>query len=196
MNEQPTFGKHHFEPRNGQYYCTLCQYTWPTRRRSPCPGVKRYDRIPAHLKTSHQLLQMHLQPGDGPDGCYYRRLSPHVLWLFDATKAERIQTPLQTKITTALHQFASGTEHCQWAGADIQLQQWSGPDGETLCYACSIERRWQQGCRQLQQWASDVLQSDCCACLDTETTGMDEQSEVIELAMIDMQGRPLLKTWV
>lgn len=43
------------------------------------------------------------------------------------------------------------------------------------------------------QWAADMLKSDAVI-LDTETTGLDKQSQIISLAIIDMQGRALFNT--
>jgi len=45
-------------------------------------------------------------------------------------------------------------------------------------------------------WAREVLADEGVAILDTETTGLDKKAEIIEIAIIDIQGNALLDTLV
>jgi DNA polymerase-3 subunit epsilon len=45
-------------------------------------------------------------------------------------------------------------------------------------------------------WAREVLADEGVIILDTETTGLDEQAEIVEIAIINIQGDPLLDTLV
>ena len=45
-------------------------------------------------------------------------------------------------------------------------------------------------------WASEVLTRPDVVYLDTETTGIDGRAEIVEIAVIDADGRPLLDTLV
>jgi DNA polymerase-3 subunit epsilon len=45
-------------------------------------------------------------------------------------------------------------------------------------------------------WAKQVLADETAVILDTETTGLDNSAEIIEIAIISTQGQPLLDTLV
>jgi len=45
-------------------------------------------------------------------------------------------------------------------------------------------------------WAQGVLVDEKAVILDTETTGLDDTAEIVEIAIINAQGQPLLNTLV
>ena len=49
---------------------------------------------------------------------------------------------------------------------------------------------------QAIRWAQEVLANESAVILDTETTGLDDAAEIIEIAVINAQGEPLLDTLV
>jgi DNA polymerase-3 subunit epsilon len=50
--------------------------------------------------------------------------------------------------------------------------------------------------RQASAWARQVLADDQAVILDTETTGLEQRDEIIEIALINPQGATLLNTLV
>ncbi|MDI3339402.1 MAG: 3'-5' exonuclease [Sphaerobacter sp.] len=46
------------------------------------------------------------------------------------------------------------------------------------------------------RWAAEMLRRDDVLFLDTETTGLDEQAEIVEIAAVDARGTVLLDTLV
>ncbi len=64
--------------------CRVCQWSWPTRRQSACPGVPRYayEAWPPTLHPAGELIRLGREIPLTADGCAYQLLEPHWLWLY------------------------------------------------------------------------------------------------------------------
>src|ERR1700730_14352108 len=161
---------HQFQRRQNCWQCKVCQWSWDKKKRSRCPGVIRYEfgAWPAHLKTAGELSRFGLQIPSAPDGCYYQRLDPHWLWLYDERKAVHFP-PSISKYTTLLLQT---NEKCQMCGCEgSELDDPHIVDG--LCQVCRFEKDWIGQRNETRAWAQASLHADRTILLDTETTGLE-----------------------
>jgi hypothetical protein len=191
--------KHQLRKTNGYWQCTVCQWRWPSRRLTACPGMRRYtlDNLPSYLKTLPQLELLGLKPPDlVPDACYYRRLAPHWLYFYDVRKSLPLKArPLQ-RLKSQVNLWLQQYDRCQWCG-------WSAPSDPGLhllsggfCSACHFEQVWLRQCKQIVVWAQERLHSEQVIILDTETVGSLNDLDLSELTILDMQGRVLINMWL
>lgn len=157
-----------------------------------CPGVIRYEfgTWPAHLKTAGELSRSGMQIPSSPDGCYYQRLEPHWLWLYDERKAIHL-LPAISKYTMLLLQT---NEKCRMCGCEVS--EFDNPhivDG--LCQVCTFEKDWITQRNEIPAWAQASLRDHRTALLEIETTGFGNNDTIIEIAMISAaQGTILYNT--
>lgn len=183
---------HQWQRNRGSWCCSVCHWSWERRKRSPCPGVMRYawGAWPAHLKTAGELHRSGLPIPDSPHGCYYQRLEPHWLWLYDARKIVHARPPLSPHPPL----WFRANERCQRCGCEERERQ-GPPTVGGMCRACSFEREWTRQCNEIRTWAQASLQDNHTVLLDTETTGLGNTDTVIEIAVISAaQGATLLNT--
>lgn len=175
--------KHQLESRAGRWYCTVCQWSWKTRKQSECPGVPRYDvdTLPPSLKPS-------ASPSGPPDACYRRRRKPNWVWLYD--EQNMIQPSIIEKIVAWFHRRPT-CKMCRQVLQERDLHIYA--DG--FCDVCRFELRWLQYRKNIEEWAQEIYQSPYAAILDTETTGLKDRAVVIELTIIPMLDHlPQMKT--
>ncbi len=184
--------RHQFTGHPGSWHCSVCQWTWPTRRQSECPGIPRYsiDRLPPFMQTLPQLARMKLQPSGPPDCCYYRRLPPYWLPYYDIRKARHLDSMPWFQITERLRSKKS----CQWCGCEIGQDDNHHTHPRHLCLSCRFEQVWLRQCKRIQLWAQERLRAEEAVILDTETIGSLANLHLVELAIIDMQGHELVDT--
>src|SRR5215470_7358237 len=115
---QSTMTNHQFQRKSGCWQCKVCQWSWKTRKRSVCPGVIRYEfgTWPNHLKTAGELSRIGMDIPSSPDGCYYQRLEPDFLWLYDKSKAVHLRPSISKYITLLLRT----SEKCQQCGCEVE----------------------------------------------------------------------------
>jgi hypothetical protein len=189
--------KHQLRKINGYWQCTVCQWRWPSRRTTPCPGLPRYtlDSLPSYLKTLPQLELLGLKPPDQvPDACYYRRLAPQWLYFYDVRKSLPLKVLSLQRLKSRVNLWLQQYDRCQWCG-------WSAPSDPGMpllpggfCSACHFEQAWLRQCRQIVVWAQECLHSEQVIILDTETVGSLNDLDLSELALLDTQGRVLINT--
>ena len=187
--------KHQFTWHDDDHWhCQVCQWNWKNRKRSPCPGVVRYGfkAWPPHLKTAGELHRLGMRIPSSPDGCYYQRLEPHWLWLYDEQKATRLQTSFLKRIQSA---FLPHTT-CEMCGRDVHSHR-DVLRLNSLCSICSFEELWTEQCQEIRRWAQNSLCSQQTILLNTETTGLGDTDTVIEIALISAeQGKTLYNTFI
>jgi hypothetical protein len=165
--------KHNFVDHAGSWRCTVCQWNWPTRRRSECPGIPRYDfdHWPQNLQTLPQLKRKRLQPSGPPDGCYYKRLSPHWLPLYDAGKASTLNLMPWSRLPfrfNIMERFRN-KQSCQWCRSERVQEGSRHTRPRDLCHSCPFEQAWLMQCMYIQAWAQERLRDKEALILDTET---------------------------
>ena len=154
---------------------------------------------PAHLRTKTELQQARLKPVSTmfPAGQYWQGF--RYIALYDPAtcvpmRPRRQATPLQAAALTAGRTLTDtarcvdcGQRHYKW------LMDRHGRCGSCLAHAAARER---QRLRQaLRTFAAGILAREPLF-LDLETTGLDEQAEIVEIALLDVRGAVLLETLV
>jgi DNA polymerase III subunit epsilon len=183
--------------------CRVCQWSWPTRRRSACPGVPRYayGAWPPTLHPAGELKRLGREIPPSPDGCAYRLWEPHWLWLYDERVAPPAPPPPPPKTFGArVRAFFLGEEAgkaiCQVCGYEPADDR-SADLVDGLCRTCHFQRAWRQKVQDIRHWAQRVLLDEGAILLDTQTTGLGERDVVIELALLSAsEGVPLYNTLI
>lgn len=136
-------------------------------------------------------------PGQQPAARYWQGMG----WVYQydaslafAMRAYRASSPAQAAALAAGRQLV-GTLPCAGCGQRIER---SALNGGGICYDCSNriyaeeqKQYWRATCRD----AAHLLTLNPLF-VDTETTGLDADAEIIELAVLDMNGTVLLETLV
>lgn len=156
--------------------CQVCRQSWRRKPVSPCPGVPRYEwgQAPENLLTENQLAKRRLNPGPtrGVVGTWF---------LYDLAEA----TPFS-------------------AAQLEQIRQKRREGRERLKRRLEREERAREAFRVEQArlrdsaitWARELLAQGTAVILDTETTGLDGEAEVVEVVVINLEGKPLFETLV
>src|SRR5712691_7408321 len=163
----------------------------------------RWEDIPSHLQTRTQLARQGLRParGQAPVGTMRNQLRPQDPYaLYDVGQAipKRPATPAQRTALAAARQRAYAQRHygtCPTCGDQEvwrdDLARWG------QCGACQEAEELAQHAEdraEAAEWARKMLADPGAVVLDTETTDLD--GEVIEIAILAMQGEVLLESLV
>ena len=175
--------------------CRVCQWSWPTRRQSACPGVPRYayGAWPPTLHPAGELIRLGREIPLTADGCAYQLLEPHWLWLYydDREIAPFNYSPPKTFRARLRAFFEGGETMCQVCGYQ-PTDQYAGTIVDGLCRTCQFQRSWCQQVLDIRHWAQSMLRDEHAVLLDTETTGLGDRDVVIELALLSASDRQLL----
>ncbi len=191
--------QHQLEPRaDGEtgVACTACKRTWKHTPRTTCPGVQVYGwgTAPEHLKTVTQLKKARLKLAqDQPaQGCI---IGQRTYYLYD--KRQAVTRPPATLAQLAALEKARTALTCVECGERVRRK--SLLRGE-LCTNCRRERQIQNMIEKAKDeaiaWAREVLGDPGVIVLDTETTGLDRNAEIVEIAVMDVHGQTLLDTLI
>lgn len=185
---------------DNRHTCSVCGLTWKAAPASECVGMPVYDWGDwGDLKTKAQLYEAGYQTGaqlPKPAGCCFRAKSPQgKMWLYDTRDAVRrapASDAQKEALAKAQHQAQIVGLRCIHCHRDIddtltrkQAEQRTGE----MCEHCEDRRRSITGAREL------LAQPESLRILDTETTGL-RFAEIVEIAVIDGYGQPLLNTRV
>jgi hypothetical protein len=158
---------HKFQWNMDGWQCKVCQWRWKTRKRSKCPGVIRYEfgAWPNHLKTAGELSHLGMNIPSSPDGCYYQRLEPHWLWLYDKSKAAHLRPSVSKHITLLLRT----NEKCQQCGRQVEDELDDPHIVDGLCFTCRFEKDWLEQRNEIRAWAQASLHAHRTVLLDTDS---------------------------
>jgi DNA polymerase-3 subunit epsilon len=149
--------------------------------------------VPSHLKTKTQLSKEGLKPAKDqqPAATFRNIFNDNIYPLYDVSQAvaKRQATPAQLAALVAARVAAEAARTCQGCGMTFSPQQAARRLKEGYC-------RWCRDHRNVVQWARELLNDPEALIVDTETTGLDLDSEVIEITIITMAGQVLLNTLV
>ena len=155
------------------------------------PNLLRYphwEALPAGLMTVTQLRRQGLAPGGPPVACIHQRIS-HIwclLYPVDQARPRRRATPAQCAVLAR--------------GRATQAQQRAAREEAALAaeYAeIEAEAAEQRADREAATtWAPNTLADEQAVILDLETTGLDDEAEIVQIAVLAMDGRVLLDTLV
>lgn len=136
------------------------------------PEYASWKYVPHHLFDEAGLAELRLAPAGPAEGVLHHHRSGERQYLYNAFTAE----PLPPE----------GDNPCRACGGAIER-----PD----CAVCRRRRAFEQAYRDAERIVSAAREGRLYA-LDTETTGLDETAEVIELALVSQRDGPKLDTLV
>ena len=147
----------------------VVEYDWWGQENAPPPS----------LKTTKQLAELGLAPV-APVGVI--STSKYDLKLYDPANERSVRQ--KRKATPA--QLAALQKGRDRAGFNRALAEWREYEGFILEDRISVVR-----------WAKEVYREPgCWRVLDIETTGLDDRDRIVEIAVVDLAGTPLLNTLI
>jgi len=200
----------HVIVKNGiGYQCAVCKWTWKSKPASSCPGVQRFEwgTAPENLKTTGQLKKMGLKPNNKRRGVVNNGRGEFDL--FDSAEAilftdEEIKSEKERK-RKARYRL------CVKCKREVRREKW---DSEwKACNKClpavidayyerqRINEELKQA--ELEQMITGdrdkailearswLVLGDRCVILDTETTGLESDAEVVQVGIIGLDGRTM-----
>ncbi|GAB6537144.1 hypothetical protein bcgnr5378_63820 [Bacillus cereus] len=161
---------------------------------------KKWDEIPEHLATKTALSREGMKPGGDVVGTYFKRSTNKYIDLYDRNEAipkrkmsEKQQFALEKAREKSIQQrTCTRCEHTVQHKNNLE---------NGLCSTCiknlaeiqHVEER-REGCKNKINYIfnnkSDFL------VLDTQTTGLGETDEIVEIAVTDLDGKTFLNTLV
>lgn len=164
---------------------------------------KKWTDVPENLKTRNQLKELGLRPvRNQPHAAIFD--SRYGDWkLYDMALAvpRKPAGPEQLARLEAAREKADKLRTCtgfgKFCGEYLSFEDYGRakkrhgkPDGwQYVCRFCRDRKR-------ASEWAREVLADERAIILDTETTGLDDDSEIIEIAIINTKGERLFESLV
>jgi DNA polymerase-3 subunit epsilon len=161
---------------------------------------KRWAEVPDNLRTKTQLNREGLRLAP-KQPCVAKIRTGYGLWeLYDINQAlpKRKPTEAQLASLAAARERARFLMSCGCGdyltpedyGAYKKRGSWLiGPDGQYRCRHCRNRDH-------AIEWAKSVLADEGAIILDTETTGLEEGAEIIEIAIINVKGETLFESLI
>lgn len=151
----------------------------------------RWSQVPEHLKTKTQLGCKGLKPGGEPEG---KITTGYGTWsLYDIGKAvpKRVMSEKQRAALEKARVEAEKRRCCDECGHQVLLPGEKRRSERLLCDWCE-QRRWIDHARRDAARDAAAWLEGGCVILDTETTGLDEEAEIVEIAIVNQAGEVLL----
>jgi DNA polymerase-3 subunit epsilon len=175
------------------YSCRVCGQTWVSTSRpaTDCPGLKVYywHAWPEGLYTKTQLGQKGYKPGQPVGVMHHRDRWMNLYRLEDATP-KRQPTEAQRAALAKAQAAAEAARHCRRCTRTLWTKR---ERGTGLCEQCRDELRWLKDQAEVVTWAKGLTSF---MVLDTETTGLDSEAEILQIAIIDQDGQVALDSYV
>jgi DNA polymerase-3 subunit epsilon len=198
----------------GGYHCTICDWNWKSRPQSDCPGVKRFElgTAPENLKTKGQLKKIGLKPNSPYRGIVQGGKGAYEL--FDIAEA----VPFTAEEVAAEKERNRRARYrtCKHCKREVRREKWN--DHWKACDKClegvihayyerqRIEEELEQEERERMiakdrdeaiQWARGIIsEGENILILDTETTGLDGCAEIVQIAIVDLNGSTVYESLV
>jgi DNA polymerase-3 subunit epsilon len=201
LSQIPTRTKHNIETVlhswGGVNYhqCTLCWRNWQKKPDSDCPGVPVYmewPSVPDTMTTKTMLRKEHkkkLAKEQAPTAYKWNQMDAEYIPLYLISEAIDLKPPTeaQTKaLEKARYMAESVYVGCPRCGRELYEGSRKHAPQPKHCWQC------QEG-DKAREWAKNVLETKKnIVIFDTETT--DLNGEIIEIAVIDLDGNVLLNT--
>lgn len=202
--------EHTYTRGSGGLTCTTCGL-W-VRGHAPawlwsCPGMPyyRFEEIPAHLATKTTLEREGLRAPDAGAGYYVAWTRKAVVPLYDRAMAtpKRQMSDAQRAGLSRAQEALKASRTCQGCGRQVQSKGKliDAGDAGRLCRWCYELWEHEQDRGALYVTAAAWLAEDASGerplrVLDTETTGLGEDAEIVELAIVDAAGATVLHSLV
>ncbi len=161
--------------------------------------VYEWGKWPENLLTKKQMGEAGFQTGKklaAPAGLCYRKKSPGgVMYLYDknAGVAKKVISPEAREKLAAAAEKSRQSWYCTQCGQPhgyVERGHWRAYRLDTpgLCVRCEDKQA-------SINWARELLSGDFVI-LDSETTGLTDEDEIVQIAVIDPAGKALLNTYV
>jgi DNA polymerase-3 subunit epsilon len=176
-------------PATSRWTCSLCHARWVRKPDSACPGVRRYAgwfEVPAHAKTKTQLARERLVAAGAPIGCI--DTARGWIWLYDRALATPKNAPTPRQLATLARGRATMAAQRE---AAIQAE-WDRIAEEERLEAEQREADHQAAV----EWARALAARSDWVALDLETTGLEGDIEIVEIAILSPTGAVLLESRV
>jgi DNA polymerase-3 subunit epsilon len=154
----------------------------------------KWEDIPEHLKTKTQLNEMGLRitKGQKPEAVklkIWKRKIRDRYSLYNVAEAspKKKRAPLseaQREILAAGRRKRLSCPKCGKFWGEVFRPR-------EICMECAYKNRM----TRVQQWAEGIVEAQAVF-LDTETTGLDDFAEIVEIAIVDIEGKVLLNTLI
>ena len=150
-----------------------------------------WAKVPAHLKTKTQLAAAGLRPAPGQKPVARKTGGKGPFDLYDEreARAKRQPSPAQLAALAKARAAADAAIHCPDCGVRFKRRGHYRKTAAGVCVGCNDRR-------QASKWAREFLSDPANVILDTETTGLDEMAEIVEIAIINVAGETLLDALV
>jgi len=156
-----------------------------------------WEKVPDGLKTKTRLGQLGLRPAKGQQSAavfisYIRgKRRPNTYKLYDVTEAiaKREITPAVAAALTRARQASEQARTCVYCGQVASVREYREEYERGLCARC--QRRL-----GVASWAQAVLQDETTLILDTETTGLEYDAEIVELVLVNVKGETVFSSLV
>jgi DNA polymerase III subunit epsilon len=195
--------------------CTVCDmtvqrgtHTWNSRGWLLwCPGIRwyPYEDIPQGLATKTTLEREGLRATGEPVACYAACSRKTFVYLYDRALAhpKRALSDKQQAALATTTQALQASRACQGCNRLVQSKRKlldAGAAGH-LCLECYLAWEHEQDLLAIYTTAAAWLADDAngtrpLRVLDTETTGLGEDAEIVELAIVDAAGVTMLHSLV
>ena len=206
--------KHNLIKTSARFECTICKWTWKSKPVSICPGVQRFEwgTAPENLKTVGQLKKVGLKPNSPRVGLI--QTNKGYFELFNS--AEAIPFTPDELAAEKERKRQARYRICKHCKQSVRREKWNLEwQACDKCLDGVIEahyerERIEEEERQEEheqmvsrdrdeaiQWARDLLAGGKDVyILDTETTGLSGNAEIVQVAIIDLQGSYFYETFV
>lgn len=152
-----------------------------------------WDDVPAHLATKTQLSKdgLKLAPGQTPVGEKVGGYGPYDLYDRGEAVPKRTMTEAQKAAALRNIQKAQDALHC------IDCGRYGGTYRERLdkngrCPSCRLRHHIAREGERAKKILEELAASDDWLIVDTETTGLGEDAEVVQIGIIDAGGNVIM----
>ncbi len=190
---------HQLETTDNGVRCVVCHHTWAKSPVHDCPGVVWYEweEAPEELKTNKQIREagQRLKKDAVAAGCLWS--SRHGwIWLYDVAKSTEPRPPLtpgQIAGVERMRERARERRTCVRCGVEQESRRYLTVG---LCDNCIRKEQLSADRERAIKWARYMLANPAgWVILDTETTGLDHDAEIIQVAIVSPNGAVQLDSY-
>lgn len=159
------------------------------------PTYTRWADVPEHLRTKTKLGREGLKPGGVVQGVISTQYGDWNLYDMREALSKRTMTEAQRVALAQAREAAEAARRCEQCGRVALLPGERRPE-KLLCEWCQAANWFAKQREFAAAWARGVLAQGTALILDTETTGLDDDAEIIEIALVHHTGEVVLNQLV
>lgn len=187
--------KHNLTRVDGRWACSVCRWEWQSKPHTRCPGLPRYTWAsrPDHMQTKTALDRegFKLAGGQQPVGCVLAGDNSRYFMLYDrgACEAKRTPTPAQLEALAKAQEASLAARTCIDCGTVFRPEDARYYlDDEGRCSNCAQQRQVDEESSTARAMLRQLATAGDWLILDTETTGLEEDAEIVQIAIVDATG--------